>query len=150
MDRATGPESAMLLPSDKTNTASQPEPREFLLRIAAAVGREALESCLQNLVGARAEEGKVILEMGDAGEFVRRQVKENLPDIAKAASKIVGSKVAVALAEQEPPRVSGYERVEDSPPSDDKLLEKVKREPVVRSFLDVFPGPVKAEKISHE
>jgi hypothetical protein len=27
------------------------------------------------------------------------------------------------------------------------LLEKAKMDPIVRSFLDVFPGPVTAEKI---
>jgi hypothetical protein len=31
--------------------------------------------------------------------------------------------------------------------SEVSLLEKAKQEPVIKSFLDVFPGPVKAEKL---
>jgi DNA polymerase III gamma/tau subunit len=122
------------------------DPRELLLRIAAAVGRESLESCLQNLAGARLVGEQITLEPGGAGEFVRRQVKDNIPLIAEAASGVLGSKVKVALEELEfrkmpapAPRETG--------PLDEALLEKAKREPVVRSFLDVFPGPVKAEKI---
>jgi hypothetical protein len=34
----------------------------------------------------------------------------------------------------------------DNDPEAD-LLEKAKREPIVQSFLDIFPGQVKAEKI---
>ena len=32
-------------------------------------------------------------------------------------------------------------------PKEDSLLEKAKKDPIVRSFMDVFPGPVSAEKI---
>jgi DNA polymerase III subunit gamma/tau len=126
------------------------DPRELLLRIAAAVGRESLESCLQNLAGARLVGEQITLEPGGAGEFVRRQVKDNIPLIAEAASGVLGSKIKVVLGEQElrkapvrAPREAGSE----TGPSDEALLEKAKREPLVRSFLDVFPGPVKAEKI---
>jgi DNA polymerase-3 subunit gamma/tau len=121
--------------------------RELLLRIAAAVGREALESCLQNLAGARVQGERVILEPGKAGEFVRRQVKENLPDITQAASRVLGSTVVVMLGDPAAQSVSHQERASGNPSPGDDLLEKAKKEPVVRSFLDIFPGPVKAEKL---
>ena len=123
-------------------------PGELLLRIAGVVGREALESCLHNLAGARLQGGSVILDPGTAGEFVRRQVNENLGDIAEAASKILGSRVTAVLGEPELRKESNRGEAKNKPSSGEDLLEKVKREPVVRSFLDVFPGPVKAEKIN--
>jgi len=131
-------------------TAALQDPRELLFRIAGAVGREALESCLQNLAGARIQDGRVILEPGNTGEFVRRQIKENLPDIAQAASKVLGTKVEVMIGEQEPKPVVNSSNREDGGnelSGESDLLEKVKKEPVIRSFLDVFPGPVKAKKM---
>jgi DNA polymerase III subunit gamma/tau len=145
----TGPaKSEQSNPSNISVPSAVParDSRELLLRISAAVGREALESCMQNLAGARVEGGRVILEPGNTGEFVRRQIRENLPAIAQAASTILGTKVTVALGEQEPRAVSNPAPPEN-PSLGEDLLEKAKREPVVRSFLDVFPGPVKAEKL---
>jgi len=77
---------------------------------------------------------------------VRRQIKENIFEIAQAAAKIVGTKVTVTLGQQAP-KPALNQLLKESPISEDDLLEKAKREPVVKSFLDVFPGPVKAEKI---
>ncbi len=133
--------------SETAPPAAARDSREFLLRIASAVGREALESCLHNLAGARIQGERVILEPGNAGEFVRRQIKENLPSITQAASKVVGNKVTVVLGELEQKFPSNHEGVRAITSTEGDLLEKVKKEPVVRSFLDVFPGPVKAEKI---
>ena len=122
------------------------DPRELLLRIAAAVGREALESCIQSMSGASLQDNRLIIDPGNAGEFVRRQIKDNLQSITQAARRVLGFEVTAVLREQEPPqKASGPEALPDSRESD--LLEKAKREPVVRSFLDIFPGPVKAEKI---
>jgi DNA polymerase-3 subunit gamma/tau len=126
--------------------ANVQDPRTFLLKIAAGVGREALESILQSLDGARLQGERVVLEPGSASEFVRRQIKENLAVIAQSASKIVGFKVTVGLAETEAQSVPEPQAPEENPDGGE-LLEKAKREPVIRSFLDVFPGPVKAEKI---
>jgi DNA polymerase-3 subunit gamma/tau len=147
---AAGPERT--IPSFPPPVKAEPhalaqDPRELLLRIAASVGREALESCLQNLAGARVQDGRVILEPGDAGEFVRRQVKDNLPDITQAACRVLGSKVMAVMGESEPPAGPSRESTRNDSPSNDDLLEKAKKEPVIRSFLDVFPGPVRAEKI---
>jgi len=92
------------------------------------------------------QDGRVILEPGSAGEFVRRQIQDNLQSITQAARKVLGFDVTAVMKEPEPPqKVSRPELLPDSRGND--LLEKAKREPVVRSFLDVFPGPVKAEKI---
>jgi DNA polymerase-3 subunit gamma/tau len=126
------------------------DPKELLHRIAAAVGRESLESLLQTLAGATIESDKVVLELGGSNEFVRRQIKENLSVIAEAATRVVGRRVQVipgsipVLPVQKP---NFSETASGDGPEDD-LLEKVKREPVVKSFLDVFPGPVKAEKMN--
>jgi DNA polymerase III subunit gamma/tau len=121
-------------------------PRDLLLRIAAAIGRESIESMLQSLKGARLQGGQIVLEVGTSSEFARRQIKENLSIIAEAASKVVGNKITVFLGEAEPRPAPDSSAITDKP-SENGILEKAKREPVVRSFLDVFPGPVKAEKI---
>lgn len=123
------------------------DPRELLLKISGAIGRQALEFCLQNLAGARLQGDTVILEPGNIREFERRQIKDNLDDIARAAGKVVGRKVTVVLGAAEPRKEAKVRETREEPAESEDLLEKVKREPVVRSFLDVFPGPVKAEKI---
>jgi DNA polymerase-3 subunit gamma/tau len=122
------------------------DPRAFLLRIAAAVERESLESLLQSLNGARIQGDRLILEPGTASDFVRRQIKEGIPAIAQGAAKIIGNKVTVVLEESESRQSEEPESKDDRVPESD-ILEKAKREPVIKSFLDVFPGPVKAEKI---
>ncbi len=139
--------------SPEIPTADEPEtdsaiqdPRAFLLRIAAAVEREALESLLQSLDGARLQEDRLILDPGSASDFVRRQIKDGISAIAQAAAKIIGSKVKVVLEEARLPKEEKPESKSDRV-SESDILEKAKREPVIKSFLDVFPGPVKAEKI---
>jgi DNA polymerase III subunit gamma/tau len=123
--------------------------RDLLLKIAGAVGREALESVLQGMGGARLQGDKVVIEPGTANEFFRKQVKENLLVITQAATKVVGKKVIVLFGEstasesQDPPG----RKSEDSTPPEMDILDKAKREPIVKSFIDVFPGRVKAEKI---
>ena len=88
-----------------------------------------------------------MLQTGSANEFVRRQIKDNLPAITQAAIRVVGSKVAVVLGEPVSQPVQSPQAMQAAQSSDGDLLEKAKREPIVKSFLDVFPGPVKAEKI---
>jgi DNA polymerase-3 subunit gamma/tau len=122
------------------------DPRALLLRIASAVENEALESQLQSLDGARLQGDRLILESGRANDFVRRRVKDNLSTITQAAGKIIGSKVAVVLGEPEL-REEEKPQPESGNAPESNILEKAKREPVIRSFLDTFPGPVKAEKI---
>jgi DNA polymerase-3 subunit gamma/tau len=131
---------------ESTAAAVFEDPRLFLLKIASAVGREALESVLQSLEGARLRDGKVVLEPGKASQFARRQIKQNLAVIAQAAAGIIGRKAPVVIEEREsrPPSESAPL---DARPADDGILEKAKRDPVVKSFLDVFPGPVKTEKL---
>ena len=104
---------------------------------------------MQELQGARLQGDTVILDPGQASDFFRRQIKENLPAITQAASKVFGKNVRVLLGDgqtrdglQQPasqPAASQFPAVDP--------MERAKREPVVKSFLDVFPGPVKAEKI---
>ncbi len=130
----------------ESKTSAPQDSRELLLRIAAVVGRESLESCLQTFAGARLQGEQVILEPGSTGEFARRQIKENISDITQAASKIVGTKVTVTIG-QSVQKTAPNQTPKENPFPDNDLLEKAKREPVVKSFLDVFPGPVKAEKI---
>jgi DNA polymerase III subunit gamma/tau len=121
--------------------------RELLSRIAAGMERESLESCLLGFAGARAEGARIILEPGQTSEFARRLIRDNLSGIAQVASRVMGSAVKVEIGEPEKKNPPKQELVKRTTPSEETLLEKVKKEPVVRSFLDVFPGPVKAEKI---
>ena len=145
------PERAALSmpPVEEGNVMAAPiaDPRNFLFKIAAAVGRESLESLLQTLEGASLKGGQVVLQTGSANEFVRRQIKDNLPAITQAAIRVIGSKVAVVLGDPVSQPGSNPQGMQNAPSNDSNLLEKAKREPIVRSFLDVFPGPVKAEKI---
>ena len=136
-------------PAERASETTAPiaDPRNFLFKIAAAVGRESLESLLQTLEGARLEEGQVVLQTGSANEFVRRQIKDNLPAITQAAIRVIGSKVAVVLGEPVSQPVQNPQGMQDAQLNEGDLLEKARREPIVKSFLDVFPGPVKAEKI---
>ncbi len=136
-------------PAEEANETAAPiaDPRNFLFKIAAAVGRESLESLLQTLEGASLKGEQVVLQTGSANEFVRRQIKDNLPAITQAAIRVVGSKVAVVLGEPIAQPGQNPQGMQNAQSSDSDLLEKAKREPIVKSFLDVFPGPVKAEKI---
>jgi DNA polymerase-3 subunit gamma/tau len=116
----------------------------LLARIAAAVQKDSLQPLLNSVAGARLEGESVILDMGpSANEFLRKQVKENLTGIAQAASIVTGCAVRVFLDEAPagtvvpPPRSSNEEDV----------LDRAKKAPGVQSFLDQFPGPVKAEKL---
>ncbi|MBN1569948.1 MAG: DNA polymerase III subunit gamma/tau [Acidobacteria bacterium] len=123
------------------------DPRNLLFRIAGAVGRESLESLMQSLEGAQLKDNLVILLPGTANEFTRRQIKNSLADITQAATRIVGSSVKVMLAEPESKVIANTVSEQNNRSDDGDLLEAAKREPIVKSFLDVFPGPVKAEKI---
>jgi len=131
-------------------SASEPgrTSKDLLHEIASNTGREALDSLIQGLDGARLEEDKVILELGSANEFLRRQIKENLAVIEQAASAFVGKSVSVLLEEpSNPPQNSAKPQNSSDSDPEENLLEKAKREPIVQSFLDIFPGQVKAEKI---
>jgi DNA polymerase-3 subunit gamma/tau len=116
----------------------------LLERVAAAVEKVSLQPLLHSVAGARIEGDSVILDMGPlASEFLRKQLKENLAGIAQAASIVIGRAVHVFL--DEAPTVT----VVPPPPSskEEDVLERAKKVPGVQSFLDTFPGPVRAEKL---
>ncbi|HYK90611.1 MAG TPA: DNA polymerase III subunit gamma/tau [Acidobacteriota bacterium] len=155
---AEAPDASSAAPENMSPNAASAEgsipasqgSRDLLLRIAAAIGRESLESLLQELRCARLQGDSVILDSGDASEFSKRQVKENLPVISQAASRIVGRNVRVLLGERPASESAQQSPTTGAAPLDlsaGDVLEKAKREPVIKSFLDVFPGPVKAEKM---
>jgi len=121
---------------------------DLLNEIASAVGREALESLLRRLKGARLREDRILLDIGSPNEFFRNQIKSNISLIEQAAEKVVGRKVEVLLEEVQPSdKDTSDARKSSGKPSEPDILEKAKQEPVVQSFLDVFPGQVEAEKI---
>ncbi len=130
--------------------AVQPNARRFLLDIAAAVKKESLAPVLHSFLGARLEEDVVTIELEQDNDFVRRQIKDNLALITAAASQVAGRTVRVRFIAHsgsgpaKPPKNAGPA---SSAPSGDELLERAKQDPAVRSFLELFPGPVKAEKI---
>jgi hypothetical protein len=124
-------------------------PRDLLLKIAGSVQKASLEPVLLSLNGAELRGDVVTLDPGTVNEFFRRQIRENLPLVAHAATAVVGRPVRVQLG-QELPQAAADAPAANTPVSgsrDEALLERLQREPVIRSFLDVFPGPVKAEKI---
>lgn len=124
------------------------ETRRLLDQIAKVVQKDSLVPILQSLAGAKLQRDSVIFDLGHPpNEFLRRQLKDNQAVIAQAASKVVGRTVQVLLddvqtdAPKTPPALSS-----SGQPAEEDLLERAKREPAVQSFLDIFPGPVKAEK----
>ena len=125
--------------------------RELLSRIADRVQKESLVSILQSLSGAYLKDAQVVLEVGSANDFFKRQVRENLNLISEAASAVVGSPVQAAIEGELVLRPSGpiekTPTLESIAPAKIDPLDRAKREPVVRAFLDMFPGPVKAEEI---
>lgn len=123
------------------------DPRNLLSRIAGAVGKESLESLLLSLEGAQMRGDLVVLLPGAANEFIRRQIKSNLPAITQAATHIIGSPVKATLGEPDSRAFQAAGADQPGSSGESGLLETAMREPIVKSFLDVFPGPVKAEKL---
>ena len=140
----------------RASAREEGEDRDLLGRIASALGRESLESLLRSFSGARAEGDRLVLDPGGAGEFIRHQVARNLDAIAGAAAVVLERKVRVTVeggadtratsaGDEGAPATPAPQAGAASSPGD--LLDRAGREPAVRSFLDTFPGPVKAEKI---
>jgi DNA polymerase III subunit gamma/tau len=121
----------------------------LLEQIVSIVQKESLLPILHSLAGARLSGNVVILDIGQPpNEFLRRQLKENLAVIAQAASQALGLQVQIAFDDVTPDAAKSPA----SPPNargfaEQDLLERVKKDPAVQSFLDAFPGPVKAERI---
>ena len=137
------PPAAMPLPEGVHDS------RELILRISAHVRKESLESILQAISGAELQGGTLILDPGPISEFYRRQIRENLPVIANAASEVFGKPVNVQISGSPPQGRTSAPVNRPDPPGERKpdVLERAKKEGVVQSFLEVFPGPVKAEEI---
>ena len=144
---AQGPEP----PSLSEDQAPGVDPRELLLKIAERIHKESLQPILEGLQGAHLEGDSLVLDLGEVSEFSRRQVKENIELVTQAASEVVGQPVTVRMGETAKPMESDAESGSGRGPGDGSsrmdVLERAKREPVVRSFLDIFPGPVKAEEL---
>jgi DNA polymerase-3 subunit gamma/tau len=125
--------------------------RELLSSIVDHVQKESLVSILQSLSGAYLRDAQVVLEIGSANDFFKRQVRENLNLISEAASAAVGRPVQAAIEGELLLRPSTpiEKTPAPEPIASGKIdpLDRAKREPVVRAFLDMFPGPVKAEEI---
>jgi DNA polymerase-3 subunit gamma/tau len=145
------PMSAVIEPPLETGDPA----RNLLLKISACVRKESLESILQSLAGAEIQDDMVTLNPGTSSEFFRRQAKENLSLIAEAASEVLGRLVRVRLggevpsqpSRQTPSSAAGSPSAPPAASAPLDPLDRAKREPVVQSFLDVFPGPVKAEDL---
>ncbi len=146
------PRAEMPAPADSAETLSQGSAgtRELLEKIAAAIQKESLEPILHSLAGAKVQDDAVVLDLGAApNEFLRKQLKDNLAVIAQAATTVVGRNVEVLIDDMTP--VSQAPNRPGAPAAgavrEEDVLERARREPAVKSFLDTFPGPVKAEKI---
>ncbi len=126
------------------------QPRDLLLKIAAAIQKESLGSLVHSLAGAEVEGDVVMIRLGSANDFLRRQIRENLALLTQAAAQVLGRPVKVQVVGQ----TQDSARLKAPPTPSESTesarvdpLERAKRDPVVQSFLDVFPGPVKAEDI---
>jgi hypothetical protein len=114
-----------------------------LQRIAGAVQKESLESALRALPQAELKDDSLVLDLTRLNEFFRRQIRENIASIAQAASLVAGRSITISLLHE---LASPAKAAAAAPPLTD-ILERARREPIVQSFLDRFPGPVKAEEI---
>jgi hypothetical protein len=150
-------------PSPPAAPPSSPEPqpaapaadegqasRELLEQIAGAVHKESLEANLRSLPTARLRGDSVILDLElPVNEFLRRQLKDNLPAIAQAASQVLGRTVQVLLGDA-PAASDAGPAPAGSAAGDargENVLERARKDPAVQSFLDIFPGPIKTEKL---
>ena len=70
-----------------------------------------------------------------------------IPDDATPSMPHPDAEGTVAVPKEPVEPKEANQPVEANDAAEDALLEKAKQEPVIKSFLDVFPGPVKAEKI---
>lgn len=91
----------------------------------------------------------LLLDLGQISDFYRRQIRENIPLITRAASEVLGRQVIVRIGEattqeKTPDPVSRSGSPDERKPD---VLERAKKHGAVQSFLEVFPGPVKAEEI---
>jgi DNA polymerase III gamma/tau subunit len=135
--------------ADKSSEPVAPSPveqlsgQELLQRIAGAVQKESLESALRALPGAELKDDSLMLDLTRLNEFFRRQIKENVSLIAQAASEVAGRPIRISFPHE---LGSPAKAAAAAPPLTD-IMERVRREPLVQSFLDRFPGPVKAEEI---
>jgi hypothetical protein len=141
--------AAPAIPAIGADAGTAASSRQLLEQIAAAVQKESLEPILHSLPGARLIGTAVILDAGrPLNEFLRRQLKDNLPLIAQAASQVLGKTVQVVLDDVVNEAQKGQPGTFDaSIPSGEGILERARKDPAVQSFLDTFPGPVKAEKL---
>jgi hypothetical protein len=122
--------------------------RGLLDKIAAAVQKQSLEPILRSARGAAVQGNSVIFDLGDPpNEFLRRQLKDNLVVIAQAASQVLGRTIQVYVDNVPACAPPAGAAAPKSPLKQEDILERAKQEPAVRSFLDTFPGPVKAEKL---
>jgi DNA polymerase III gamma/tau subunit len=117
--------------------------RSLVEDIASAVQRESLVSILQAVPTAELKEDTVTFELTPVSEFYRRQIRDNLPSIIEAASSAVGRPVRVVLSDG---TARAPERPQAAAPQSD-VLERAKKEPIVQSFLETFPGPVTGEEM---
>jgi len=119
------------------------------MRISAHVRKESLESILQAIPGAELQAGALLLDLGQIGDFYRRQIQENIPVIAQAASEVFGRPISVRIGGPAAQGKSPAPVQRPEPPGDRRpdVLERAKKQGAVQSFLEVFPGPVKAEEI---
>lgn len=125
--------------------------RELIQKIAAAVQKEPLQSILEQVASAETKGDAVTMDLKTVNVFYRQQIRENIPVIARAAAAVIGRPVKIDLGEDALAATSSgpapMTQPESLGSSQNDILEKAKREPVVQSFLDAFPGPVKAERI---
>jgi DNA polymerase-3 subunit gamma/tau len=121
----------------------------LLEQMATVVQKESLVPILHSLAGAKLSGDLVILDLGQPpNEFLRRQLKDNMALIAQAASEALGRQVQISFddAQAEVP-MGPPSPPKAGPEAEEDILERAKKQPAVKSFLDAFPGPVKAEKI---
>jgi DNA polymerase-3 subunit gamma/tau len=125
------------------------DPRELVMRISAHVRKESLESILQAISGAELQDESLLLDLGPISDFYRRQIRENIPLITRAASEVLGRQIVVRIGGLAPQEEAPAPVNHPGPPEERKpdVLERAKKQGAVQSFLEVFPGPVKAEEI---
>jgi DNA polymerase III subunit gamma/tau len=118
-------------------------PQDLLQKIAGAVQKESIASALRALPGAELKDDLLVLDVTPVNEFFRRQIQENTFVITEAAFRITGRSIKISFLHE---LRSPAKAASAAPPLTD-ILERARREPIVQSFLDRFPGPVKAEEI---
>ena len=124
-----------------------PSPDLLMEKALGLIEKQSLVSILKEIPVKKINGDTVTLNLADTNGFYQKQIRENLPLISEATSRVAGRRIRVELHVGDREADSAANQEPQQLASDDDVLARAKREPVVQSFLDMFPGHLRAEDL---